>query len=149
MILLARSRFSGCLMLVALPPPVWMGCRTGTYMLRHPSYPPLWHTFSTCHSIFRMFHFSGGSVSSHLFLRFLHHHLAPISDLSQSHPYCLAYLRRLWYDLSSTLYWSTRTRNICSWINLPSGPRDLPLPLSYAFYIASLKCYWQILFCTS
>ena len=30
--LLARNRFSGCLMLVALPPPVWMGCRTGIYV---------------------------------------------------------------------------------------------------------------------
>ena len=34
------------------------------------------------------------------------------SQTHQSHPYCLAYLRRLWYDPSYTLYWSTRTHSI-------------------------------------
>ena len=144
---LVRNRFSGCLMVVALRPPVWMGCRTGIYVLRHPLYHPLWHTCLTCRSVSRMFHLSGGSVSSRLFLRFPRPHHAPTSDQWQSHPYCLAFLRGLWYDPFSTLCWSTRIPIIYSWINLLLGPRDPPLPLSYAFFIASLNCCWPTL-CT-
>ena len=147
MILLARSRFSGCLMLVAQPPVVWMGCRTGTYVLRHPSYPPLWLTFSTCHSVFRMFHLSGGSVSSHLFLRFLHHHLAPISDLSQSHPYCPRILEKV--VVRSFLYpvlihKDTQHLFMDQFAFRPTGSTTAAI-----ICIASLKCYWQTPLCTS
>lgn len=100
-----QSRVSGCLILVAISPPlVWVGCHPGIYVLRHPSYPPLWYTCS----VSRMLHFSGGSVSSGLSLRFPRLHHAPISDQSESHSYCIAFLRRLWYDHSSTRCWSTR-----------------------------------------
>ena len=57
-----------------------------------------------CRTVFRMFHLSRGSVSSRLSLRFPRLHHAPISGPLQSHPYCLVYSRRLWYDPSSTLH---------------------------------------------
>ena len=86
----------------------------------------------------------------HACTRFPRLHHGPIPD-SPVTPTLSRILEKVAVGPSSTLCWSTRTHNIYLWINLPSGPRDPPLLLSYAFFIVSLICYWQTLLycCTS